>query len=238
MRSSSRFSYVAALVLAAVLHIQARADMISWSYSGGGRAVTNTGENDFIPSPSGLGNINFTAGIVLTTPATGNNVYLGSATVPVVNLFSFNSHEQGPLVLPFVNAPYVADVTIIDKASGKSNFVEFRGILNGTLNEITHISTLTTSFVGPTTQILTLGANRYTIAIGPSEPLTWREFGDPGSGQFGFGGPLDAHIDVSPANASATPEPSCMVLAGMGLVTVAGAAWRKRRRKAGTVAAP
>jgi hypothetical protein len=136
-----------------------------------------------------------------------------------------------PIVIPFVNAPYSTNLTMIDKASGASATVLFHGLFNGSADELTHISTIATSFVGPTTQFLTLGANRYTITIGPLEPLTWREFGSPGSGQFGFGGSLDAHVDVSPANAAATPEPSCLVLVGMGLVTVGGAAWRKRRRQ-------
>ena len=71
-----------------------------------------------------------------------------------------------------------------------------------------------------TPQELVLGQNRYTVWPGPYAP--------PGPLDSGQSGSLSAQVDVSPADPFATPEPSCLVLAGMGLLTVAGAAWRKR----------
>jgi hypothetical protein len=76
-----------------------------------------------------------------------------------------------------------------------------------------------------------LGDNKYTVTIGPFHPLTWIHLDPPGidptNGQFE--GSIDAQVNVSPVNAASTPEPSCLVLAAIGLVTVSGLAWRKRR---------
>jgi hypothetical protein len=49
---------------------------------------------------------------------------------------------------------------------------------------------------------------------------------DPTNGQFE--GSIDGQVNVWPVDAVSTPEPSGLVLAAIGLVSVA--TWRKRRR--------
>jgi hypothetical protein len=126
-------------------------------------------------------------------------------------------HNRGTNV-PFNNAPFTLNLGLGDTASGALGNLIFPGLVNGSSD-----TGIRLTFTVPTTQDLVLGQNRYTVHLGP--------YVSPGPLDSGQLGSLSAQVDVSPAGSpAATPEPSCLVLAGMGLVTVAGAAWRKRRR--------
>ncbi|HEY7154824.1 MAG TPA: PEP-CTERM sorting domain-containing protein [Gemmataceae bacterium] len=79
---------------------------------------------------------------------------------------------------------------------------------------------LTNTFLGSTTQTLTLGGNLYTVTIGP--------FVEPTSDEKGS---ISASITVQPTTAiNSAPEPSSLMLACLGLPSL-GLARRFRRRK-------
>jgi hypothetical protein len=192
--------------------------MIQWSYSSGADDVPGPG-----PINQGIGG-----------PFFGMHVYsqrsdsqLNSAQVLLVRMQPFS---EGPgigdnnraLAFQFLDAPFTLSVGLRDNASGALGNLLFPGLLNGLVSKGPD-NNVRLSFTGPTTQEMVLGQNRYTVHLGPYVP--------PGPLDSGQLGSLDAQVNVSPASGpNATPEPSCLVLAGMGLVTVAGAAWRKRRR--------
>src|SRR5262249_33388567 len=122
--------------------------------------------------------------------------------------------------------PFTLGVGLRDNASGAIGNLIFPGVVNGTASVWTTPNNIQLTFTGPTVQELVLGENRYTVHLG--------EYVPPGPLDSGELGSLSADVDVHSANA--TPEPSCLVLAGMGLVTVAGGVWHKRRQKSGRTA--
>ena len=141
---------------------------------------------------------------------------------------------NGDNALVFHNQPSQTVFIASDPARNNADGgVFFPMLFNGTADPLTEKSNVTVSFLGPKTQSFVLDGNRYTVTIGTFHPFIWKSFNPavPGAGEFRAS--IDAQVDVSPANPAATPEPSCLVLAGMGLLTVAGGAWRKRCGKAG-----
>jgi hypothetical protein len=103
-----------------------------------------------------------------------------------------------------------------------------RGYFGGTFGGFTglggssfdNFGTLTNTFVGPTTQSLKLGSNLYTVTLGPvvlPDPIVNSNLGS-----------ISATIAAQPANA--TPEPSSLVLACLGLPSLGLARWFRRRK--------
>src|SRR5262249_35928692 len=141
------------------------------------------------------------------------------------NLFTYNlAWSQGPGTISFQNAPYSLRTSLTDVGSNTTGVLNFTGVFNGLADEGSHLSTMTTTFNSPLTQSLVLGGNRYTVSVIPHNPLLhWHP--QPDNPVNKFSGTIDAQVNISPAGSpAATPEPSCLVLAGMGLLTVAGAA--------------
>jgi hypothetical protein len=238
MARLNSLAFLAAFAWQGLAAGNAAAEMIQWSYTS-------------LPSQ-----LNFQNGSGLDNAITSQGIFMGggsssalmdqrgSAKVGVASLLTFNFSSAGdpPAVFAFqAPVPFTLDISLVDRASQKSGQLIFsaafdplrsiNGVVTGYADEGTRLSSMTISFPGPTIQSLVLGPNRYTVSLIPPNPLLhW----NPDPSRPGFEGGIDAHVDVSPASAAATPEPSCLVLAGMGLLTVAGAAWRKRRGKAGS----
>jgi hypothetical protein len=131
--------------------------------------------------------------------------------------------SMAPYSLPahFSHDDYTLSLTLTDKPSGKTGVVTFTGELDGTAWK--HGSNITNTFTGPLTQTITLGNDVYTVTLGAYLPP-----GPPGRKNKGG---IDAMIAVVPLSGSppATPEPSTLALAGLGLTLTGFAAWRKRR---------
>ena len=120
----------------------------------------------------------------------------------------------------FTNRTYGLTMHLTDLASGKSGDASFTGVLNGSLSSTFN---LTNSFPN-STQSLNLGGNQYTVTPGlfvpPSGP------GVPGS--------VGANVSIVPgAVINDVPEPTALLLAGLGASAVALRCWRRKRAAGG-----
>jgi len=211
----------AVMVLASLASSTVHADMIQWTAStsaaaanGGATVLSNSfpgvsGSNVLINLPSNYTTSGTNAGsVTLTTLSAG---YIG-------NPGSIDDEFGGP------SSHYQLNLALRDQASGASGNLTFNGYFSGDLNLSPAGNTLTNNFVGPTTQTLQLGSNLYTVTIGPVV-LPQVAMGAPG---WSTDGSISASISVQPAT-SATPEPSSLLLACLGLPPLGLARWLRRK---------
>ncbi|HMF13196.1 MAG TPA: PEP-CTERM sorting domain-containing protein [Gemmataceae bacterium] len=144
---------------------------------------------------------------------------VGSIVLPISHVtvrgnqqFAFDNHPSFPM-----------GMIVEDSSSGANTIMPFNGMLRGGVNYSLRSSTVGADFLGGPT-IAHLGSNTYSIYL-TMGPLTWTQ------AQADFEGTISAHVQVSPTNPVATPEPSALALAGIGLVAVAGVGLRNRRKK-------
>jgi hypothetical protein len=123
---------------------------------------------------------------------------------------------QSPADL-FQNAPFTVSLAVTDNQTGESHTFVFQGLLNGTLTPgLVH---LTADFVGGDDQTFTISGRPYTVTLGLVAP---------DATAASFAGDITATVD--PPNASATPEPASLVLAGLALPAVGFGAWGRLSR--------
>ena len=122
----------------------------------------------------------------------------------------------------FSHAAYTLTMKLTDLASGTFTNLAFNGYFTGTVSA--HSANIQNFFTGLTSQTAMLGGNTYTV--------TMTTFTPPGpGGDGGLQGAIGAHALVTvqagggPHN---TPEPSSLILAGLGLCGLG--LLRKRRR--------
>jgi hypothetical protein len=119
----------------------------------------------------------------------------------------------------FDQRPYGLDVSLRDGASGATGTLSFTGRFDGGFDK--SFIQLNNTFTGLTTQSLTLGANIYTVTVGP--------YTSPGLPGTGAQGRIQADVTVQPQGGPpASPEPSSLVLAGLGLSSLGLGIWRRR----------
>lgn len=182
---------------------QARADLISWSYDW-------SFSTDQVKANAGSGD----HGKILLL-AGGLHHAAGSSDIAAINLKTVsNASASDPA--KFTDRPYSLILFIRDQQSGLRGAVTFSGVFSGTLSA--HSASIKNLFTSPTTEMLHLGHHIYTITVGHFSPP-----GPPNSPNLGG---IGAHVSVSN-----NPEPSALVLAGVG-VPLFGLMLR-RRRKAG-----
>ncbi|HXG08152.1 MAG TPA: PEP-CTERM sorting domain-containing protein [Gemmataceae bacterium] len=137
----------------------------------------------------------------------------------------------------FLDAAYTLTLRLTDDASGETGTLSFSGVFNGTLSSSS--ADISTTITSPLTQSLTLGGNEYIVTMDAYSP--------PGPPGINNAGSLSAHVEVRPAQDSGggeppppndTPEPSTVVLSGLGLSLFGAVGWRrwKARRPVPTVA--
>jgi hypothetical protein len=130
-------------------------------------------------------------------------------------LFTAPSNATGA-VGTFNNVSYTTGLTVTDSgAPGSPHTFMFGGELNGTLAPGTN--TLANTFTTPTSQTFQLGSNTYTVSI--------NQLALPG---IGTNGAVTYNVSVSAAVAP-VPEPSTLLLSGMGASFLGLFSWRRRR---------
>jgi hypothetical protein len=184
-----------------------RADDINWSYTWSG--------------PAGVGNS--VGGGVAFIPVAGT----GANTVDGKPAFMLEAF--GPAG-PITNGVYHLTMHLKDTASGQTADLPFNGVLNGPA-----ALGLVNQFTSPLANQVTLGGNNYGVIIGLFSP--------PGPTGTGVQGVIGTNIMVVPTGGQGqqpppppgppvknVPEPSTLVLAGLGLSALAvRLGWRRRR---------
>lgn len=214
---SHRSHFAAAVLIAALTAGRAGAGLIPWGYQWNAQPIVVNADssNPHSPPPGGItlipGAITITGG--------SHGAALGSASIVAVNLSTF-TFSPSPNGAPdrFNNAPYTLRVTLSDLDSGKTGSLKFNGVFNGTMTD--SLVDLHTQFTSLTKQSVTIGHTLYTVTMTSYTP--------PGPPSVGNEGEIKAFVDVRPASA---PEPSTLLLCGMGLVGTLFAPFYGPRRR-------
>jgi hypothetical protein len=114
-----------------------------------------------------------------------------------------------------------------DSTGVHTGTLSFTGKLNGTFSS--QNANIANMFGTTSPKTLTLGSVVFTVALTSYTP--------PGPPDQANAGSISAHVTVSnavgpppPPPPQNTPEPSTLLLSGLGLTFLGGAAWRKRRQ--------
>jgi hypothetical protein len=196
-----------------------------WSYN----FTPNVPQNQVTADPRSDGGT--PGGVNLTNEPT--KFATGSSDVVVTNIRAFSAAlPTSPDTFGPSSGNWSEGLVLTDVASGQSSNLTFTGKFNGAISggDPTHNiggnSNITTT-LDPQTQSVTLGNNTYTVSLTSYTPP-----GPPGASN---GGSISAHVTVTTSGSgigiAAVPEPSSMVLSGLGLSLAGLAAWRKRRQR-------
>jgi hypothetical protein len=210
VRSTSRLTLAAAAVLLSA--VNARADIISWTYNAEPSAPT-------IASDTNPGSRIMLKDDPLVQAA-------GSTDIVLTNLTTVSTADPNKPDQFSKTGAWSLSVLITDSASGKSKTVTFTGKLGGTLSGLS--AGITNTFTGTTKFDFVLGNNEYVVTAGMYSP--------PGPPNASNKGSISAHVDVSPAGGGGTqkaPEPSTLLLAVFGLAGLGAARGRRRRHAVG-----
>jgi hypothetical protein len=121
----------------------------------------------------------------------------------------------------FTAKPYTLNLFVLDETSGASGTITFTGTIDGTVS--IDSANLRSTFTGQTKQVLVLGANVYTVTIGP--------FVQPGPPDASNAGSIGAEARVSVSSIVETlPEPGTLALACLGGLPLAWSLSRLRLR--------
>lgn len=201
--------FAAVVAVSASLGGPVRAE--SWYYQTFATDDTGTSNILFSTFPSKAG----VSGVELIAPSYGSAN--GSREVVLTNLRAFASPPgDSPHVL--TDAAYRLSVTILDVASMTFGTVSLTGVLNGMFTR--EAASISNTFTGEDAQSIRLGNNVYTVSLA--------NYIAPGSPLSGLVGAITAFVNVEPAHA---PEPSSLLLGGLGCVFLGFASWRKRRKE-------
>jgi hypothetical protein len=209
---------VATLVLFAATGAQASpipASQVEWSYNFTPGAASIYADSD----PS--------AAVTFTNEPTKSAV--GNSDVVATNLRVVSTANPNSADVLSANGAYSITLVLGTSANGSpmSGSLTFTGKLSGTFSSA---SANVANVFGPNTlQTPTLGSYIFTVQLTSYTP--------PGPPNQLNAGSISAHVSITYSNpggghisGSNSPEPSTMLLSGLGLTFLSGAAWRKRRQ--------
>jgi len=182
---------------------------VSWSYN-------------FAPSaPALFADSNPGAGVTLTNEPSRNAV--GDSDIVATNIRVFSAAvAASPDTITGANGNYglALNLTTVEDAIPHSGTLTFSGTVSGTFSS--ENAGLANAY-STASQTLTLGSYNFTVALIAYTP--------PGPPDQANAGSIAAHVTISAVTpAEKFPEPSSMLLSGLGLTFLGGAAWRKRRK--------
>jgi len=168
------------------------------------------------------------AGVSFTNEPT--KVAVGSSDIVASNIRVFSTATaQSPDLITGSNGNYGLTLVLsaVDNGTPYTATLNFSGNkLGGSFSaENANVSNM----FGPNnTQVADLGTFRFTVSLIAYTP--------PGPPDQNNAGSISAHVTVENiSTVGQVPEPSTMLLSGLGLTFLGGAAWRKRRKAAPAV---
>jgi hypothetical protein len=211
-------AFVAAIALLLITGVGLRAsplppDQISWSYNWtpGAPAVF---------SDKGTG-----AGVTFTNEPT--KVAVGSSDIVATNLRVFSSATAtAPDMITGSNGNYklTLQLSVNDNGTPFTQTLTFTGKLFTTAPKgfSSQNANVQNMFLVAGPQVADLGTIRFTVQLMAYTP--------PGPPDQSNAGSISAHVTVENITPTQVPEPSAIVLGGMGLTFFGGAAWRRLRK--------
>lgn len=186
------------------------ASSLSWNYN-------------FSASPMAIYADDAVSFVQLTNEPTGTAV--GTSDIVATNIKVFSAAPVGSPAQLGSGGAYSLTLVIsaLDNGTPYSASLTFTGKLGGSFSQ--GAANVTNTFTSATTDFVDLGNYTFTVTIGNYTP--------PGPPSATNQGSISAHVTVSSATGGGidSPEPSTMLLSGLGLTFLGGAAWRKRRQQ-------
>jgi hypothetical protein len=206
------FASVSALTLLLAAGTGAQAGLlpehVQWTYN-------------FAPgAPAVLADGNDAAGVTFTNEP--NKVAVGSSDIVVSNIRVFSAATAGAPDVLSANGGYTValQLSTSDDSGVHTATLTFSGKLSGSFSA--EHAQIANEFTGETTQKVMLGNYSFTVSMIAFTP--------PGPPDQTNAGSIAAHVAVENLTPAQVPEPSTMLLSGLGLTFLGGAAWRKRRQ--------
>ncbi len=204
---------LSALALLLVAGVSAQAspippDQLTWNYN-------------FSPaSPAVYAHNNPSAGVTFTNEPTKSAT--GSSDVVVTNLRVFSAATAiNPDKLMGSEGHYSIALTLsATDTKLHTGTLTFNGNLTGSFSS--QSANVANAFTGSTTQTLNLGIYQFTVTLIAYTP--------PGPPDQSNAGSISAHVTVTEPGIKKVPEPTTLILSGLGVTFLGGAAWRRRRK--------
>lgn len=170
-------------------------------------------------APSVFADSNPGAGVSFTNEPTGSAT--GDSDIVATNMRVFSTSLAASPDILSANGNYSLTLQLATTAGGPlaSGSLTFTGKLSGKFSS--ESASVANAFGPLATQTLMLGQYNFTVTLIAYTP--------PGPPSQANAGSIAAHVTVSAITPTQVPEPSTLMLCGLGVSALGGAAWRKRR---------